>query len=68
MNRKRGTAKEKAALAGGLLSQQFATTADAHSFTDFRWSVFRVSAQWWRWGELNPRPPLWSCAFYGCIQ
>lgn len=22
----------------------------------------------WRWGELNPRPLLWSCAFYGCIQ
>ena len=22
----------------------------------------------WRWGELNPRPLLWSCAFYGCSQ
>ena len=28
----------------------------------------RDSDRWWRWGELNPRPLLWSCAFYGCIR
>lgn len=27
-----------------------------------------TATEWWRWGELNPRPPLWSYAFYGCIQ
>jgi hypothetical protein len=29
----------------------------------------RVTAtEWWRWGESNPRPLLWSCAFYGRSQ
>src|SRR6185312_4090686 len=28
----------------------------------------RGGDQGWRWGELNPRPLLWSCAFYGCSQ
>lgn len=24
-----------------------------------------VTADWWRWGESNPRPSLCLCAFYG---
>lgn len=27
-----------------------------------------TTTDWWRWGESNPRPLLWSCAFYGCSQ
>jgi hypothetical protein len=45
------TEKEKAPIAGG-----------------FRLSVWRRSRtyQWWRWGELNPRPEQRSWVFYGC--